>query len=291
MPWERVDRATDLETIEPIDLLNLYAGPSFLTIDCRRILRIGMLPRSVPLRRKPKDSLETALDRIIEEYMFTQPPEDMTKALLLDFKGSEGGEEASDMAATAAYLRQHFGCTRVLRVKGGARALAESHHFLFGLSKEAQPKLPSQLTTKLFIGSTACALDTKLLGALGVTHVVSVLRRQLRLTHLAEDRHLLLKAGVAQCSGTDGVRSLASRALPFVLQAIESDEQRVLIHCEEVRPTSATLPLPRCQALKLHAHTGPCTRGVLPRTPVLSTHKHVAVTVVVLAYCLALHIG
>jgi len=186
------------------------------------------------------------MDRIIEEIMFINPPDDHNRALLLDHKGAEGGDEAEDMGQVAAYLRNRVGCKECLRINGGARALAEAHRFLFGLTTDSTrpiwPNLPSQLSSRLFCGSTADALDPKVLEGLGITHVVSVLRRQLKLEHVAEGQHLLLHVGAVTSEGTDGVRSLLDRALPTLLDVLEgADETRkVLVHCEEGAASGAT---------------------------------------------------
>ena len=50
------------------DLLNLLAGPSVLTIDCRKVLCKGLLPRSRVLRLKG-GNLEQALEQLIEEHI------------------------------------------------------------------------------------------------------------------------------------------------------------------------------------------------------------------------------
>ena len=230
MPWERVDRATNIDYVEPAEVLNLLAGPSFVIIDCRRILRCGMLPRSVVLRRKDdKETLERAIERTFEHLMYTIPPEDERLALLLDFKGTDSGEEAADMAVVAAWLRQNFGCERILRIQGGVRALVETHRVLFSLSKESAANLPSKLAPSLYLGSTVTALDAKLLEALGVTVVLSVLRRKLTLEHIAAGKHLVVRPGAEA-----DVRTLLNEALPYILSALEgAASPRVLVHGEE----------------------------------------------------------
>lgn len=241
MPSERVDGAPALDYIEPIDVLNLLSMPKFLIIDCRRILRTGLLPNTAVFRRRGEETLEKAMGRIIEDVMFTNPPEDQSRALIVDYNGAGAGVEAEDMAGVAAYLSARVGCSQCMRIQGGAHALMASHRFLFSLSKEAAANLPSKLSSRLFIGSTASAIDPQMLDGLGITHVVSVLRRQLQLEHVPRERHLVLHVGT-QCEGTSGVRHLLKMALPFLVEVLSGadDVRRVLIHSEDGKGAGAT---------------------------------------------------
>jgi hypothetical protein len=242
MPSERVDGAPALDYIEPIDVLNLLSMPKFLIIDCRRILRTGLLPNTAVFRRRGEETLEKAMGRIIEDVMFTNPPEDQSRALIVDYNGAGAGVEAEDMAGVAAYLSARVGCSQCMRIQGGAHALMASHRFLFSLSKEAAANLPSKLSSRLFIGSTASAIDAQMLDGLGITHVVSVLRRQLQLEHVPRERHLVLHVGTTQCEGTSGVRHLLKMALPFLVEVLSGadDVRRVLIHSEDGKGAGAT---------------------------------------------------
>ena len=242
MPSERVDGAPALDYIEPIDVLNLLSMPKFLIIDCRRILRTGLLPNTAVFRRRGEETLEKAMGRIIEDVMFTNPPEDQSRALIVDYNGAGAGVEAEDMAGVAAYLSARVGCSQCMRIQGGAHALMASHRFLFSLSKEAAANLPSKLSSRLFIGSTASAIDPKMLDGLGITHVVSVLRRQLQLEHVPRERHLVLHVGATQCEGTSGVRHLLKMALPFLVEVLSGadDVRRVLIHSDDGKGAGAT---------------------------------------------------
>lgn len=241
MPSERVDGAPALDYIEPIDVLNLLSMPKFLIIDCRRILRTGLLPNTAVFRRRGEETLERAMGRIIEDVMFTNPPEDQSRALIVDYNGAGAGVEAEDIAGVAAYLSARVGCSQCMRIQGGAHALMASHRFLFSLSKEAAANLPSKLSSRLFIGSTASAIDPQMLDGLGITHVVSVLRRQLQLEHVPRERHLVLHVGT-QCEGTSGVRHLLKMALPFLVEVLSGadDVRRVLIHSEDGKGAGAT---------------------------------------------------
>jgi hypothetical protein len=151
--------------------------------------------------------------------------------------------------------------------KGGAHALMASHRFLFSLSKEAAANLPSKLSSRLFIGSTASAIDPQMLDGLGITHVVSVLRRQLQLEHVPRERHLVLHVGATQCEGTSGVRHLLKMALPFLVEVLRGadDVRRVLIHSEDGKGAGATALA--CAALladSLERHSRTPMVGLVP---------------------------
>lgn len=140
--------------VEPASVLDLFS-PRILIVDCRRILRVGLLPGSIVFRRRRQETLEQAMDRLVEDVMFSSPPEDRSRALLLDCTGSESGEEAADVAGVAAYLRSKLGCKHCLRVHGGARALMEAHSFLFGLAMTDLPSRLSELTRLAAAGAPA----------------------------------------------------------------------------------------------------------------------------------------
>ena len=236
MSWRRIDaQATTYEPHPPEELINLCTGPPVLVIDCRKILRIGLFPGAIVLRRKRKEAtLEQALDRLIEEMMFDAPPEDQTRAFLLSQVEAGEGDDADEVAATAAYLRSNFGCERICTVAGGCAAIeASAARILLGMPIERARGLPSQLSESMHFGSTHSALDARLLSTLGITHVVSLLRRQLILGHVAAGQHLVLNAGgLSREQGNEGLRALLDEALPFILAAAETTGQKILIHCE-----------------------------------------------------------
>lgn len=241
MPWERVNAASTIEAMDPIDVANMFSSSKFLVVDCRRILRAGLLPNTAVFRRRGSETLEQAMDRVIEEVMFTNPPEDQRRALLVDYLGAACSEEAADMCGVAAFLRAKVGCEQCLRIRGGAQALMEGHRYLFSLAKGAAAHLPTHLSARLLLGSSATALDAPMLSALGVTHVVSLVRRELKLAHVAPEQHLSVRIDAAHSDATE-LRPLLATTLPLIMAVIDgsaSDARAVLIHSESVSAPAA----------------------------------------------------
>ena len=241
MGWTRVDAQTSLTPLSAPELFDILASQNtVLILDCRQVLSTGLLPRARVLRAKGNESNGEALDRVIEDCMWEDPPKDQSRAVLVG-KRQEEGSDADILAEGAAYLRAKFGTKTVYCLEGGAMALEEDprYSFLLGMSIGRAEALPSRLSDHIFIGSTLSAFDVPSLTALGITHVVSVLNRQLSLPHIAQGNHLVLRpGGVARESGTDGLRSLLTGAVPFVLAAVKSG-RRMLIHCEDDTKASA----------------------------------------------------
>ena len=76
--------------LSPAELFDRIAGnqsPRAAIIDCRRILRIGLLPRARMLRSKRGESVEEALHRTIDAMMWEDPPDDQTTAILVSELG------------------------------------------------------------------------------------------------------------------------------------------------------------------------------------------------------------
>ena len=228
-----------LDPLSGLEVFRLISGPSVLTIDCRSVLRVGLLPRSRVLRQRRNETLEQAIDRVIEEIMFDAPPEDMSVVLLVANKEAN----AVNLETTASYIHQQFGCDRTCVISGGAAALEageSAYRFLLGMSLPRADALPAQLAPRLFLGSAASATDAQALTALGITHVLSVMQRKFTLAHIEPARHLVLDAGsVAREAGSHGLRSLLDESLPFVLSATETDGLRVLVHNDDGGPSAA----------------------------------------------------
>ena len=250
MPYVRIDKAAALTgTLTPAELFDRIAGgPTVAIFDCRKILRIGLLPRSCVVRRKGMEDMDKAMERVLEEMMWDDPPDDQSTAILVGARaeGDEEADDASEIAAAAAYLRAHFGTENVLGLAGGANALDEDadYRFLLGMSPQRAAALPSKLSERILFGSTASASDAKSLKALGVTHIVSLVNDPAFTVppNTPPFRHLRVRAGgVARERGTDGLRSLLDEALPFILAAIESSNgEKVLIHAQAATgPTAA----------------------------------------------------
>ena len=245
--WQRVDSSASLSgSLTPSQLFDRIAGgqPWAAIIDCRKILRIGLLPRSRVLRRKGCESIDEALHRVIDEMMWEDPPDDHTTAILVGECGDEEeSDDAAEIAAAAAYLRKHFGTTCVLGLAGGARALDAdpAYRLLLGMLPARAATLPSRLSAKLLVGSTASAEDATAMQALGVTHLVSVINRPFRSAHFEAARHRTIRAGgVAREQGSDDLRALLIEALPFILAATESQTNVVLVHADAPSgPTAA----------------------------------------------------
>ena len=95
MPYVRIDKAAALTgTLTPAELFDRIAGgPTVAIFDCRKILRIGLLPRSCVVRRKGMEDMDKAMERVLEEMMWDDPPDDQSTAILVGAR-AEGDEEA-----------------------------------------------------------------------------------------------------------------------------------------------------------------------------------------------------
>lgn len=226
MPFVRVDSKASTTSLSPAALFDTLSGgdPTCLIMDCRLVLRTGILPRARVLRQKRAETLGQALERVIEQCMWEDPPEDQSRAILVGQLEDEGDDHAV-VAEAAAFLRANFGCRSIFTLTGGASALERhpQYAYLLGMTPDRRAALPARLSERVFLGVTLSALDAPSLKSLGITHVVSLLNRQLALAHVAGGQHLLLRAGgVAREQGNDGLRGLLNESLPFILNALEA---------------------------------------------------------------------
>ena len=227
--------------LSPAQLFDRIARrPTIAIIDCRSVLRVGLLPRTRVLRRKRGESYESALEALIDEMMWEAPPGDRSAAIVVGERGY--GDDAPDnvaaIDAACAYLRAHLGTQSVFGLAGGVTALHDDgqYAFLLGMSAARAAALPARLGERLLLGSAASALDAPALAALGVTHVLSVLSAPLHLPHVPAERHLAMRAGgVASERGTDGLLPLLHAALPFILRALSANSAHCLmaVHPDE----------------------------------------------------------
>ena len=91
------------ELVAPDAVWNMLAGPSFLHIDLRGVLKHGVLPNGRVLRRRANEDLDAAMERLIEAVMYETPPEDTSKALLLtrDDPSDDSEEVAAEVQAVS----------------------------------------------------------------------------------------------------------------------------------------------------------------------------------------------
>ena len=230
--------------LSPAQLFDWIARrPTIAIIDCRSVLRVGLLPRTRVLRCKRGESYESALEALIDEMMWEAPPGDRSAAIVVGERGY--GEDApanvAAIDAACAYLRAHLGATSVYGLAGGVTALHDDgqYAFLLGMSAARAAALPARLGDCLLLGSAASALDAPALAALGVTHVLSVLNAPLHLSHVPAERHLAMRAGgVASERGTDGLHRLLNGALPFILRALAANSAHCLLAVHPDETTS-----------------------------------------------------
>ena len=256
MGWQRVDASATLSaTLSPAELFDRIAGgPSIAILDCRKVLRVGLIPRSRVVRRKGEATLEAAIGRVVDDMMWETPPDDQSTAILIGHWPEDDPEsdDADVIAVAAAWLRENFGTEQVLGLAGGAKALEvdEQYKFLLGMSDMRAASLPSRLSDRLLFGPVHGALDANSMSALGVTHVVCVTQQtNLALSHFADGNvHLARAGGVLRDTGRTGVRSLLDEALPFILGASEGAEHVVLITADARSGPTAAAAL-ACAAL------------------------------------------
>ena len=139
MPTIPAQTSAATVALKPAKLFDMLADePTCLIVDCRLVLRTGLLPRSRVLRCKGKETLRQALDRVIETCMWEDPPADQSRAILVSQLEDEGEDVAAILGVAAAYLRETVGCKEIFTLAGGAAALARDPRYrcLLGMTQQ-----------------------------------------------------------------------------------------------------------------------------------------------------------
>jgi len=241
----RPTRPTGVPTfIAPHEAYNICCDESILLIDICQAAgpwlpgsgSIGVLPgcKDAPLLV----AVEAARSFVLSEYTPDRPK----SALLL--------HDSIDRATEAAQLLLDQHCTRVACVDRAA--LHASHPFLFepGLGTAAYPN--EIIPGKLYLGSAASANEAAL-DKLAITHVVSVVERNLQPPFGRE--HLLCQ--IPDSDDADLAPVLRETA-PFIEAALRGGG-RVLVHCE--RGASRSVSVVCAHLMRAGAPSGGASAG------------------------------
>ena len=233
-------RTPQSQPLSPRAAYNALSSISCIVLDARRA--------STPFRACRTGSLDGeggvagAASAALTSLMAETPPDDARTAIVIH----DADACFAQGAPVANFLLSNGGCRRAFTVDGAA--LASSKAWLFGMPAIEQA-FPSEIEPGLFLGSAACAEDAKALALLGVTDVVSIVCRNLKLPHIAPERHLLLDAEDAD---DQDLSDVFVQALPRIADALAGG-RAVLVHCERGASRSVSVVI---------AHMMSVTRGL-----------------------------
>lgn len=214
--------------VTPLEAFNRLAE-SVVVIDCCAT-RAQLVPGGVLLESQlcAAEASSAARQLALDMYM----PDDPFFVILMDELLVGGDSNERDRVDEVAEWLLGEGCCRtVWRVD---RALfADKYGFLMG--RDFYIPYPQEiLEDQLFLGSLA-ALETRQLGDLMITHVVTLLGRSVPCPPGL--KHLWCKV---EDSMEADLTAVMQQALPFIAEAL-AEGGRVLVHCEQGKSRSASV--------------------------------------------------
>lgn len=231
--------------LAPHEAFNLFCDESILVLDVS-LVPAPCLPGSawcdaaLPLLR----AAAAARDQVIAQFC----PDNARTALLLFTAGEKRMEQVAQWL-----LEEH--CSRVRCVRRDE--LAASHGCLFVPSISELPVFPNIIVpNQLFLGSAASAANKTALDQLEVTHVVSIVERNMEppfgrvhlLCQIPDDEDARLTPVLAA-------------ALPFIAAALAEPTGRVLVHCERGASRSVSVVVAYLMAHAVRGAAGTATAG------------------------------
>ena len=235
-------RTPQSQPLSPRAAYNALSSISCIVLDARAAPST-LIPGSVATGSLDGEGgVAGAASAALHSLMEEMPPDDARTAIVIH----DADACFVQGAPVANFLLSNGGCRRAFTVDGAA--LASSKAWLFGMPAIEQA-FPSEIEPGLFLGSAACAEDAKALALLGVTDVVSIVCRNLKLPHIAPERHLLLDAEDAD---DQDLSDVFVQALPRIADALAGG-RAVLVHCERGASRSVSVVI---------AHMMSVTRGL-----------------------------
>lgn len=202
---------------------NLFSSESILVLDC--CLTPGPTLDGAGCLR-PEPPLVEAAGHAYTDVMDNYPPDNSRTAIVLHDESGRG-------LALAEWLAKERRCSRVVTVCKAD--LAQRYPFILGVPYAELPTFPSEVIPgRMFLGPAAC-LRGGACRMLGITHVVSVLSRQIEPPEGTE--HLLC---FAEDDSAEDLTPVMLQALPFISDALESGGV-LLVHCERGASRSASV--------------------------------------------------
>lgn len=223
--------------VSPTDAYNMFIAESVVLLDCCELAPILCLPGSVSVDQTLPASAAAAKAHgtVMEQYT----PDNPTIALLMidDSPSSTAPPSASVPAAEVASWLLTTG--RCKRVYATSRAAYTSLYAFTMVGYESMPPIPPAVVIpgKLLLGSRG-SVNAKVLDAMKVTHVVSVLDFAMA-SNLSPHGREHLRLQIADTHNANLAPVMRS-ALPYIQRAIDA-KGCVLVHCEQGVSRSASV--------------------------------------------------
>mmetsp|Transcript_54378 Transcript_54378/g.90222 ORF Transcript_54378/g.90222 Transcript_54378/m.90222 type:complete len:344 (+) Transcript_54378:23-1054(+) len=205
----------------PVDAYNLFINDSVLILDVSTADGPA-LPGSARCRTDLPllEAAAAARQHVVDELT----PDNVSVALLLHEPAEQDrAQQVADWLLEESGWPPRRLCRRILIADRSA--LAAEYAFLFADSIDSLCVHPNEILPRLYLGSAA-SVSKKALDNLAITHVVSVVERNL--APPAGREHLLCQIADEECSLLVPVFDVA---LPFIHAALQTGG-RVLVHCE-----------------------------------------------------------